>query len=195
MYESSGKFPESNGDLYSTEKIQSAGLFDECLRIQHDADEFRGKYCTAMFTLEPIKSYEIDEERTLLSGGSTISMNTNNWVAMYQLPQWFNSKDNKLVSGPVLKKPKKRPFKDSGSFLPFMLPSIGYCIPSSCSGEDFASALAQLVGQRAVGNVSKGTDGQAQYKSVVTLAGDNYCYTQDMVEAAPDFDAADIIYM
>ena len=193
MYASTGKFPETNGggELYSTEKLQSVGLFDECLSIDSTPNKFKGKYCTAMFTLESIKAYEIDEESNSLMPLNGVK---TNWIAMYQLPQWFSAKQP--VSGPVLKRPKKRPFKNSGFyFIPFTLPSIGYCIPSSCSGQDFASAVAQLVGQRAVGNATSTVDGQVQYKSIVTLAGDNYCYSEEVVKTAPKFDTIDLVYM
>ena len=211
MYEASGKFPDSSGELYRWNKIQSTGFFDECLRVE--ADSFQGKYCTAMFTLEPLKSYEIQDD---MAPSSTL--NQNSWVANYQLPrEWFVADDDSQSSsasaaaaGPVVKNPKSRPFKDPGYLLPFRLPSIGYCIPSSCSGDEFASALAQLVGRRAVrtpgGNSKAAEDAAAdadgakqqarqQYKAIVTLAGDNYCYTREMVESVPDFDAGDICYM
>lgn len=186
VFEASGKFPESGGQIYDLQKTHSTGLFDECLTVEAKWTDtaFQGKYCTAMFSLEAVKPYEIDPN-------STERISYNNWVAAYQLPQWFAG-DN-IAIGPRLKKPKKKIFSDSGSFLPFSLPSIGYCIPSSCSGADFASSLAQLVGKSAVGNVT--VDGKSHHASVVTIAGDNYCYTRDMMDAAPNFDASSITFM
>ena len=186
MFESTGKWPESYG-IYSKIKTHSTGLFDECLAIH--SNSIQGKYCTAIFTTEPVQSNEI------LFKNISKPFNYGNWIAQNQLPWIFKHLSIGYYTA-LLKEPKYRPMLDtSGSqFSILQQPSVGYCIPSSCSGNDFATAVAQQVGQTAVGNVSVG--GIFHYTSIVTNAGDPYCFTaQQMGGYLKNFDGPDITMM
>ena len=54
----------------------------------------------------------------------------------------------------------------------FRMPSISFCLPSTCSARDLRSAVAQLVGHRNI-------DG-TNYK-LVTISSEDYCYSQDKI--------------
>jgi hypothetical protein len=64
----------------------------------------------------------------------------------------------------------------------FMLPSFSLCIPSSCSASDLGHSVAKLVGSYVIAN-----------QSIVTIADENYCYTED--DSPTSFDGPDIAVM
>jgi len=57
----------------------------------------------------------------------------------------------------------------------FQKPSVGFCLPSTCSASDLRSAVAQLVGSRVI---------KEKKFSVVAISGENYCYTQEKINAS-----------
>lgn len=201
MYESTGKLPDSMG-MFDQERTQSTGLFDECLGVGVNypaisnslMPNFKGKYCTVSFTLESVQLNEVEDVTEALNWNEKDS-----WLASYQLPrQWFSLKKLAEESTEMSRKrmkmkvPKMRSVKKFGQFPNYREPSIGYCIPSSCSGEDFGLSVAQLIGKTVLTNVTL-EDKFYSNASIVTLASDNYCYTQEMVEydALLNFDTAD----
>lgn len=165
MFDSTGKMPEG---LYTLSNVDAPGLFDECLAVK--APDFTGKYCTIYFRREPVDPSELEGSS---SGFSFKPPTRNNWLYFYQIL-------NLLLSGSKLKEPKERD-TDIGSGSD---PSAGYCIPSSCSAEDFRKSVAQLVGYSALG------DNQTGYSSLVSMTDESECYTID--EAPPTLDAQDI---
>lgn len=60
---------------------------------------------------------------------------------------------------------------------------VGFCLPSSCSASDLQSAVAQRVGRNAIG--------PGRNLSVVTVAGEDYCFTEEKIksQSALDFPA------
>ena len=57
----------------------------------------------------------------------------------------------------------------------FQKPSVSFCLPSTCSASDLRSAVAQLVGSRVI---------KEKKFSVVAISGENYCYTQEKINAS-----------
>ena len=171
MYESTGQFPEG---YVGGGNVHAVGLFDECLSIravpdvQPSSTLFTGQYCTVYFHVEPVSA---DEIHSL----NDPNQRAENWLLLYQIyQQLFNE------SLP-LKTPKIRETDPNTPFLP----SVGLCLPSSCSAEDVRSACAQQVGSSTI----------RCNHSVVTITDANYCYTKEKVDAPPDLDGADITVM
>ena len=54
----------------------------------------------------------------------------------------------------------------------FVMPSVGFCLPSTCSARDLRSAVSQRIGYRLV---------QEKHFSLIAITNENYCYTQDKV--------------
>ena len=54
----------------------------------------------------------------------------------------------------------------------FQKPSVGYCLPSTCSAGDLRSAVGQLVGFRVT---------KEKNLSIVAISSEKYCYTQDKI--------------
>ena len=65
---------------------------------------------------------------------------------------------------------------------PYVYPSVGLCIPSSCSPYDFRSAIAQQVGVFPMTNFS-----------IATAADENYCLTES--DEQIHFDGPDIAFL
>ena len=202
VYETTGKFPDSMG-MFDQERTQSTGLFDECLSVQAQystnnslISSFKGKYCTVSFTLESAQLNEVEDVTDEALNWKV----KDSWLVSNQLPwQWFSQK-SPIVEETAemsrkrmkMKVPKLRPVKKFGQFPNYREPSIGYCIPSSCSGEDFGLSVAQLIGKNVLTNVTL-EDKLYSNASIVTLASDNYCYTQEDYDVGLplNFDTAD----
>ncbi len=56
----------------------------------------------------------------------------------------------------------------------FLMPSIGFCLPSTCSARELRYAVAQRIGYRLIENVNF---------SLVAIANESYCYTNDKLSA------------
>lgn len=54
----------------------------------------------------------------------------------------------------------------------FQKPSVGFCLPSTCSAGDLRSAVGQLVGSRVV---------KENNFSIVAISSEKYCYTQEKI--------------
>ena len=55
----------------------------------------------------------------------------------------------------------------------YQKPTVGFCLPSTCTADDLRSAVAQHVGYRTI---------QETNFSIVTVANENYCYTQKKID-------------
>ncbi|XP_059352860.1 nose resistant to fluoxetine protein 6-like isoform X2 [Daphnia carinata] len=172
MYESTGKMPEA---LYYSGNLHGQGLFDECLSVQAywTDTSFQGKYCTVFFDSALVMPWELEEETVHYEPKGT------NWVGIWQVLEW-------LYDGPKLKEPKVR---DTDRYSRY-LSALDYCIPSSCSAEDFRWSIAQLIGGRAIDNTTY--EGNSYYTSMVAVSDENYCYTKEKITATPSFDGPDI---
>ncbi len=59
------------------------------------------------------------------------------------------------------------------------MPSVSFCLPSTCSADDLNSAVAQLLGSRVI---------KGRNFSVIAIANENDCYTEEKVQANSRFD-------
>jgi hypothetical protein len=57
----------------------------------------------------------------------------------------------------------------------YQKPSVGFCLPSTCSAGDLRSAVAQHVGYRTIKETNF---------SIVTVANENYCHTQKKIDTS-----------
>ena len=176
MFGASGKLP---GGFYSSGNSAAPGLFEECLSSQGLGQNFsfKGQYCTVYFSVEDVTEDELEQSS---------NKSSRNWLAIHQWEQL-------LFNGPKLKNPKERNGDLNTAF--GFLPSVGICIPSSCSALDFRSAVAQLVGHSSIANSTKEDSDQLIYKSVVTTTDEDYCFTQVKIDSSPSFDGPDIAVM
>lgn len=60
-----------------------------------------------------------------------------------------------------------------------VMPSVGFCLPSTCSASDLNSAVEQLLGFRII---------RGRNLSVVALANESHCYTEEKVQSSSVFD-------
>ena len=174
VFESIAQIPESD---YSG-SYHARGLFDECIeaKASWNNTEFSGQYCTVFFRTEKVLPEELDETNPATEN------KRNSWMSIFQFLPW-------VYNGPILKEPKAR----DTDYYSRQLLSMDYCIPSSCSAEDFRSSIAQLIGSKTIDNITY--DGVIYYNSMVTLTDERYCYTQEKTEAASNLDGLDIAVM
>ena len=159
MHESTGQYPEG---LIGSLQLHAMGLFDECLAV--NAPTFRGKYCTVYFGFtdaEPISAENpVDESKR------------GSWITFFQWLELLG-----LIAGGEPVKPQVSDVPQDLSTL--FMPSIAFCIPSSCSADDFRTAVSQVVGGISIGN-----------QSVLTVSDESACFVQN--DDAPQFDGPDI---
>lgn len=175
MFESTAKLPEG---IYGGGNVHSNGLYDECINVQAEwtNTSFQGQYCTVYFETALVMPEELANET---SHTTENLMQRSNWLSVFEaLMLQYN--------GPTLKQPKVRETDALSKYLP----STDFCIPSSCSWEDFQSSVAQIVGSRTTGNTT--VDGKFYYTSVVTITDERHCYTKEKINTAPNFDGAEI---
>lgn len=175
MFESTGKLPEG---LFGSGNLHANGLFEECIRVQADwtNTSFQGKYCTVYLDSELVMPWELAEETEQIPEDRT------NVLSIFESLVW-------LYNGPTLKQPKVR---DTDIYSKY-LSSIDFCIPSSCTMEDFRSAVAELIGSRAIDNVTY--NGESFYTAMVSITDERHCYTKESLAATPKFNGADIAVM
>jgi len=165
MHESSGDFPEG---VFGNFQLHGVGLFDECLAVEAPSG-FRGKYCTVYFGSKEIGPEDI-VNGTIDSMFPLNSVERGSWITFYQLLSLLAGQLGAQTINPQVADANPGTY---GS------PSVGLCIPSSCSAEDIRTAVSELVGRVALSNMA-----------VVTTTDDNYCFVQS--DQGPSFDAADI---
>lgn len=173
-----GKLPEG---LFYGGNVHANGLFDECIGVQAEwtSTSFQGQYCTVFLEEALVMPWELENEPKDPNGNQ---MGRANWLTIFQSLAW-------LYDGPALKQPKVRDTDLSSKYLP----SVDFCIPSSCSVDDFRSAIAQLIGSRVIGNTTK--DGEFYYTSMVAVTDENYCYTKQKITASQNLDGPEIAVM
>ena len=104
----------------------------------------------------------------------------------YRIGHWLQS----LSKGPKLRTPKVNDTNYDG----VLLPGIDFCIPSSCSANDFRRAVSEFVGQRVVRSEVDELN-ETLYYSIVTYAGEDWCHTRESVYKEHNFDGPDIAVM
>ena len=160
-----GTFKNFNSYVY--------GLFDECLAVRAPESAFRGQYCSVFLrpTLLKRKSDYIHTNQSATSNQPT-PVKIINWVTIYELLSRLEIIGRRVK--PVVLKP--------GFYDPYM-PGMGFCIPSSCTADDFQQSIAQLVGKKAL-------VGFGYEFAIATATSENHCFTDK--EDPPQFDGADI---
>ena len=137
----------------------SPGLFDECLSHRTDSPNFHGQYCTVFVDVEFIAHSNDDYD-------------TNN-------PRDFlnGNRESKI-------KMKK---SIQHYYLLNTLPSIGFCLPSSCSAADLQTAIARQLSSRTKEN-------DKDNNTLIVVTDDNFCYTREKINAVK-IDWSDYIMM
>lgn len=148
--------------LYGSANFHADGLFDECLAIR--APNFDGQYCTVAFWLETVDPSEI------IPAQKEYLLGRRNPLAIFQLLG--------LLSGSDRVEPKLA----GADPTTYILPSISFCLPSSCSAADLGQAVAQLFGGYIVAN-----------NSLVTITDEQYCFKEN--KNPVQLDGADIAVM
>ena len=136
----------------------SLGLFDECLSQRTDSPNFRGQYCTVFVDLEFIAHSK--------------NYNKNNG------PQEFI---NGYQESQIAKTQKT--YHEFYSLLG-MLPSIGFCLPSSCSAADIQTAIARQIRSRKASYTDN--------RTLLIVTDEEYCYTREKINGMK-FDWSDYI--
>lgn len=164
VFESTGQLPPG---LFGAGNVHADGLFDECQAVR--APVFNGKYCSVYFKPELVDQSEIIPPPP----PSYEEQGRGNFITIFQILGILGQ-----LSGAGRVEPKLAGI-NSGTYI---LPSISFCLPSSCSSGDLGQAVAQLVGSYVIGNYS-----------IATVTDEQYCFT-DHVDP-PSFDGPDITVM
>lgn len=164
MLETSGQFPAG---VVGAGNHHAEGLFDECQTIRSDPYRFRGKYCTIFFKLMLLDQSEIE---------NSVTENDVTSPALAILRSLYGAS-----TGTVKIQPKLSLADGYTTGLNF--PSLSVCLPSSCSASDLGQSIAEVIGSYVIGN----------NQSIVTIADENFCFTDD--QAPPPIDGPTIIVM
>lgn len=158
--ESSGKLPIG---FFGLGNYRADGLFDECLAVR--APSFDGEYCTVFFKPVSANLSEVANDSLFLG-----SEDRQNLISIFQILG--------QLSGPGRVKPI---IEDAVASVAF-LPSISFCLPSTCTAQDLGQAIAQLIGSYIIAN-----------HSIVTITDDEFCFKP--TDKPKEFDGADITVM
>ncbi|KZS08085.1 putative Nose resistant to fluoxetine protein, partial [Daphnia magna] len=125
VQESSGQLPPG---LFGSFNVQADGLFDECQAVQ--APRFNGQYCKVFFKTAPV-----DQSELIPPESQTEEQNErSNYITLFQILGTFFGSD------------RVEPKLSGANSYTYLLPSISFCLPSSCSANDLGHAVAELVG-------------------------------------------------
>lgn len=160
MLESSGQLPAG---IVGEGSYHAEGLFDECQRARSDPYRFRGKFCTVFLKLAPI-----GESETIFRD-STIEDHESSSSVLFILGRIFG------MSLDSTKRIKPKVAKSDIYTTILNYPSLSLCLPSTCSSSDLGHSIAQMVGSYVIGN-----------QSIVTIADDNLCFTDDQPSSPVD---------
>lgn len=166
VMESSGQLPAG---VIGDDSFHAEGSYDECLAVRSDPYRFRGKYCTVFFKMESIGQSETVYQ-------DSIEEHESSHTISFILHRLFG-----MSLDPISRiKPKISPSDTYSSILNY--PSFSLCLPSSCSASDLGHSIAQMVGSYVIGN-----------ESIVTVADENLCSTDD--QALPAIDGPVIVVL
>ena len=140
------------------------GLFDECLAVVAPK-RFHGRYCTVFFRPEPVD---------WSTNNPSIDYDHNTTTPMSFILQ--------KLFGSALDVARIEPKLSSPDAMTYAFPSLSLCLPSSCSASDIGQSFAQLIGSYIIAN-----------QSMVTIADDDYCFTEDNEPST--FDGPTIAFM
>ena len=172
MYESTGSYPDG---LFDSLNVHAVGLFDECLNIRPPEPlNFTGKYCTVFLNSDPL-DYPISHKT---APSFPFKPKKDLRTGILAFPQYLH-----FLLGSTEVVPER--VADAYPSV-WGEPSIGICLPSSCSYNDLRASVAQMVGTFVV-------DIGGLKESIVTITDDNFCFSDS--DPAPEFDGADIAVM
>jgi Nose resistant-to-fluoxetine protein, N-terminal domain len=166
VFESTGQLPPG---LFGAGNFHADGLFDECQAVR--APVFNGKYCGVYFKPALVDQSEIIPH--LPPSYEEQQEGRGNFITIFQILGILGQ-----VSGAGRVEPKLAGV-DSATYV---LPSVSFCVPSSCSAGDLGQAVAELVGSYIIGNYS-----------IVTVTDEQYCFVDDA--DPPPLDGPDIAVM
>ena len=166
MFESSGQLPPG---LFGAGNHHADGLFDECQAVRSPI--FNGQYCSVYFKPEIVDQSEIIPAPP--SSYKEQQEGRSNFIKIFQILGILGQ-----ISGAGRVEPKLAGINSAT----YVLPSVSFCIPSSCSAQDLGQAVAELVGSYVIANYS-----------IVTVTDEQYCF-KDNAEP-PAFDGPDIAVM
>lgn len=150
--------------------------------------DFRGQYCSVFIDIDALFPNETDFNGDTGQTSPLIPLPSaqqrDYWLNLAQLIQLF-------TGGPKVLEPRQRATDITSP----SLPSVDFCIPSSCSVEDFRSAVASIIGKETFANATDEATGQLYFLSLVALASQDYCFTEESITATPVFDGPDIAVM
>ncbi len=161
MKESTGQIPPG---LFGAGNYHADGLFDECIAVR--APNFDGQYCSVFF-----KPVAVSEDEIIQSSGE--EEGRSNFITIFQLLG---------VLGQLTGSGRVEPKVAGADSTTYILPSISFCLPSSCSAADLGQAVAELVGSYIIAN-----------SSIVTVTDEQYCFKANV--DPPNFDGPDITVM
>lgn len=167
MFESTGQLPPG---LFGDGNYHADGLFDECQAVR--APVFNGKYCSVYFKPELVDPSEIIPPPPAATP-SYEEQGRGNFITIFQILGILGQ-----VSGAGRVEPKLAGINSAT----YVLPSLSFCVPSSCSSADLGQAVAQLAGSYIIANYS-----------IVTVTDERYCFVDDA--DPPSFDGPDIAVM
>ena len=167
MYESSGQLPPG---LFGAGNYHADGLFDECQAVR-SSSVFNGQYCSVYF-----KPAAVDQSEIIPAPPSSFEERQegrSNFITIFQILGILGQ-----ISGADRVEPKLSGINSAT----YILPSISFCLPSSCSAADLGQAVAELVGSYIIANYS-----------IVTVTDEPYCFNDNV--DPPSFDGPDITVM
>lgn len=156
MYESSGRFEEELIFSGTGNIYHDTGLFDECISVRPNNVAFQGQYCTVFFGLNGISPKEVVERYQNVSS-----------LASDEIRHSKEGEPNENVSA-------------------FQMPSISFCLPSTCNASQLRWAIAQRIGYRFIDDKNV---------SLVAITNDEYCYTQEGINMSRKLDNLTIVVL
>lgn len=156
MYESSGRFEEELIFSGTGNIYHDSGLFDDCISVKSEDIAFQGQYCTVFFGLNGISRREVVDRYRNVSS---------------------------LESDEIRHSKEGEPNENVSAFL---MPSISFCLPSSCNASQLRWAIGQRLGHRYIDN---------RNVSLVAITNEEYCYTRNKISESQKLDNLTIVAM
>ena len=153
MYESSGRFEEELIFTGTGNIYHDSGLFDECISVNPDEVAFQGQYCTVFFGLNRIPLRDVVDRYRNVSSLASDEIR--------------HSKDG----------------EPNENYSAFKMPSISFCLPSTCNATQLRWAVTQLIEHHFIDKMNA---------SLVAITNEEYCYTQDSINISKKLDSLTI---
>ena len=165
MFESSGQLPPG---LFGAGNYHADGLFDECQAVRSPI--FNGQYCSVYF-----KPEIVDQSKIIPAPPSSYKEQQegrSNFITIFQILGILGQ-----ISGAGRVEPKLAGINSAT----YVLPSVSFCIPSSCTAGDLSSAVAHRLHH------------QFNHFSLASVTSEDFCYTKDKIRSDSQFGIGGII--